>query len=50
MLSDHRCQVLTSLLLPSVTMHVLEVSFYRGAQGVKKVGAAGLSETVKTGL
>lgn len=50
MLSDHRRQVLTSLLLLSVTVHVLEVSLYHGVQGVKKVGAAGLSETVKTGL
>lgn len=49
-MSDHRLQLLTSLLLLCVTDHVSEVSLYHGVQEVKKVGVTGLSDTVKTGL
>lgn len=50
MQSDRTRQVFTSLLLLCVTEYVLEVSHFCEVQEVKKVGVAGLSETVKSGL
>lgn len=52
MQSGHTRQVFTSLLLLllCVTEYVPEVSRFCEVQEVKKVGVAGLSETVKSGL
>lgn len=50
MQSDRTRQFFTSLLLLCVSEHVQEVSHFCGVQEVKKVGVAGLPETVKSGL
>lgn len=50
MQSERTHQVFTSLLLLCVTQYELEVSHFCEVQEVRKVGVAGLSETVKSGL